>query len=109
MDTPRLTATAPVLLVTDVVASANYFRDAVGFERDCRRSRRDGFLGRLAIHPDQIATINSCYAPSEAQIAHARRIVEAFAASPGVGTIGIDGKMVDIPHLKAAQKTLASI
>ncbi len=85
------------------------FRDMQGLELDCRRSRRDGFLGRMAIHPDQVATINRCYAPSEAEIAHARRIVEAFAANPGAGTLGIDGKMVDIPHLKAAQKTLASI
>ena len=85
------------------------FRDSEGLERDCRRSRRDGFLGRMAIHPDQVATINRCYTPSEAEIVHARRIVEAFAANPGVGTLGIDGKMVDIPHLKAAQKTLASI
>jgi citrate lyase subunit beta/citryl-CoA lyase len=85
------------------------FRDPEGLERDCRRSRRDGFLGRMAIHPDQVATINRCYAPSEAEIAHARRIVEAFAANPGAGTLGVDGKMVDIPHLKAAQKTLASV
>jgi citrate lyase subunit beta/citryl-CoA lyase len=85
------------------------FRDLEGLERECRRSRRDGFLGRMAIHPDQVATINRCYAPSDDEIAHARRIVEAFAANPGVGTLGIDGKMVDIPHLKAAQKTLASL
>ncbi|RBP04132.1 citrate lyase subunit beta/citryl-CoA lyase [Roseiarcus fermentans] len=85
------------------------FRDPEGLERDCRRSRRDGFLGRLAIHPDQVEIINRCYAPSEAEIAHARRIVEAFAANPGAGALGIDGKMVDIPHLKAAQKTLASV
>ena len=84
------------------------FRDGQGFERDCRRSRRDGFLGRLAIHPDQVAIINRCYAPSESEIAHARRIVEAFAANPGAGALGVDGKMVDIPHLKAARKTLAS-
>ncbi len=85
------------------------FRDVEGLERECRRSRRDGFLGRMAIHPDQVATINRCYAPSDDEIAHARRIVEAFAANPGAGTLGIDGKMVDVPHLKAAQKTLASI
>jgi citrate lyase subunit beta/citryl-CoA lyase len=85
------------------------FRDADGLERDCRRSRRDGFTGRIAIHPDQVATINRCYAPSEAEIAHARKIVAAFAAQPDAGTLGVDGKMVDIPHLKAAQKTLASL
>jgi citrate lyase subunit beta/citryl-CoA lyase len=85
------------------------FRDFDGLERECRRSRRDGFLGRMAIHPDQVATINRCYAPSEVELAHARRIVEAFAANPNAGTVGIDGRMVDIPHLKAAQKALASI
>ena len=85
------------------------FRDLEGLERDCRRSRRDGFLGRMAIHPNQVSTIDRCYAPSEAEIAHARRIVEVFAANPNAGTIGVDGRMVDIPHLKAAQKTLASI
>ena len=85
------------------------FRDAEGLERDCRRSRRDGFLGRMAIHPDQVATINRCYTPSEAEIAHAQRIVAAFDANTGAGTLGIDGKMVDIPHLKAARKVLASI
>jgi citrate lyase subunit beta/citryl-CoA lyase len=85
------------------------FRNMEGLERECRRSRRDGFLGRMAIHPDQVATINRCYAPSEAEIAHARKIVEAFDANPGAGTLGVDGKMVDIPHLKAARKVLASI
>ena len=85
------------------------FRDAEGLERECRRSRRDGFVGRMAIHPDQVATINRCYTPSDAEIAHARRIVEAFAAQPGSGALSLDGKMIDIPHLKAAQKTLASI
>jgi citrate lyase subunit beta/citryl-CoA lyase len=85
------------------------FRDSAGLERDCRRSRRDGFLGRMAIHPDQVAIINRCYTPSEAEIAHARRIVDAFAAEPEAGALGIDGKMVDIPHLKAARKVLASI
>jgi citrate lyase subunit beta / citryl-CoA lyase len=85
------------------------FRDPAALERDCRRSRRDGFLGRMAIHPDQVETINRCYTPSAEEVAHARRIVEAFAANPDAGTLGLDGKMVDIPHLKAARKTLAAI
>ena len=85
------------------------FRDSGGLEQDCRRSRRDGFVGRLAIHPDQVAVINRAYAPSPAEIEHARRIVAAFEADPGAGALGIDGKMVDIPHLKAARKTLSSI
>jgi len=85
------------------------FRDLEGFERDCLRSRRDGFVGRLAIHPDQVAAINRSYAPSEAEVAHARKIVAAFEAKPGAGALGVDGKMVDVPHLKAARKILASI
>ena len=84
------------------------FRDAEGLERDCRRARRDGFTGRIAIHPDQVDIINRCFSPSEAEIAEARKIVDAFAAQPDAGTLGIDGKMFDIPHLKAAQRTLAA-
>lgn len=84
------------------------FRDLAGLEQDCRRSRRDGFTGRLAIHPDQVAVINAAYSPSESEIASARRIVAAFEAAPDAGTIGIDGRMYDIPHLKAARKTLAA-
>ncbi len=84
------------------------FRDTAGLERDCRKARRDGFTGRLAIHPDQVETINRCFSPSAEDIAHAQLVVDTFAANPGAGTLGIGGKMYDIPHLKAAQKTLAA-
>ena len=84
------------------------FRDTAGLEAECRKARRDGFIGRIAIHPDQVETINRCFSPSDEDVAHARRIVVAFAAQPELGTIGIDGKMFDIPHLKAARKTLAA-
>jgi citrate lyase subunit beta/citryl-CoA lyase len=65
-------------------------------------------MGRIAIHPVQVATINRCFTPSENELAHARRVLAAFAAQPKAGTIGIDGKMYDIPHLKQAQRILAS-
>lgn len=84
------------------------FRNPEGLEADCRRARRDGFTGRIAIHPDQVAIINRCFSPSDEEIAEAQKIVDAFAANPDAGTLGIDGKMVDIPHLKAARRTLAS-
>lgn len=84
------------------------FRDTDGLAADCREARRDGFTGRIAIHPDQVATINACFSPSDEDLAHARRIIAAFAAEPGAGTLGIDGKMYDIPHLKAARRTLAA-
>jgi len=94
--------------VTPIDTLYSNFRDAEGLETDCRRARRDGFLGRIAIHPDQVDTINRCFSPSAEQIAEARKIVDAFAAQPDAGTLGIDGKMYDIPHLKAAHKTLAA-
>lgn len=84
------------------------FRDAEGLAADCRIARRDGFTGRIAIHPDQVATINACFSPSAEDVAHARRVLAAFAAEPDAGTVGIDGRMYDIPHLKAAQRTLAA-
>ncbi|MHA6317976.1 HpcH/HpaI aldolase/citrate lyase family protein [Altererythrobacter sp. CAU 1778] len=83
------------------------FRDADGLLADSRQSRREGFSGRLAIHPAQVAAINEAYTPSAEEIAFAARVSEAFAAQPGTGTVGIDGKMFDVPHLKAAQRTLA--
>ena len=85
------------------------FRNREGLAESCRIARRDGFVGRIAIHPDQVATINTCFTPSEADLKHARRVVAAFAASADVGTVGIDGKMYDMPHLVAARRTLASI
>ena len=84
------------------------FRDMEGLEADCLAARRDGFVGRLAIHPAQVETINRCFTPSDEELAHAQKIVDAFAAQPEAGTLGIDGKMVDIPHLKAARKMLAA-
>ena len=84
------------------------FRDSVGLDASCRQSRQDGFTGCLAIHPDQVAIINRCFTPSPEEIAAARRVVAAFAANPGVGTIGLDGKMYDIPHLKLAHRMIAA-
>jgi len=82
------------------------FRDVSGLARDCTISRRDGFTGRIAIHPDQVPVINDCYSPSQDEIAHARRIVRAFEEQPDAGALSIDGHMYDIPHLKAAKRIL---
>jgi citrate lyase subunit beta/citryl-CoA lyase len=82
------------------------FRDSEGLAVACAASRRRGFTGRIAIHPDQVATINAAYSPSEAELAHARRVVEAFAQQPDAGTVGLDGAMLDLPHLKQARRTL---
>jgi citrate lyase subunit beta/citryl-CoA lyase len=63
----------------------------------------------LAIHPAQVPIINAVFEPSTEQIAHAKKVVAAFAAQPGAGAVGIDGKMFDRPHLVRAQALLASV
>ena len=83
------------------------FRDPDVLRRDTELARRDGFSGRLAIHPAQVAVINEVFTPAPEQIAQAKAVVAAFAAQPGAGTVGIDGKMYDQPHLKRAQALLA--
>lgn len=82
------------------------FRDSTGLRREAARGRRDGFTGKLAIHPDQVAVINETFSPTEAEVEHARQVVAAFAASPGVGVTSLDGQMLDRPHLVLAQRVL---
>jgi citrate lyase subunit beta/citryl-CoA lyase len=83
------------------------FRDGPGLERECREAARDGFFGKMAIHPAQVPAINAAFSPSAADIARARVIVRLFAANPGVGVIGLDGQMLDKPHLAKAERLLA--
>lgn len=83
------------------------FRDLEGLAKVAAKARRAGFRGMMAIHPDQVPVINRAFSPSEAELERAGRIVAAFAANPGAGTIGLDGAMLDMPHLKRAQAVLA--
>lgn len=85
------------------------FRNSEGLRRDTEMARRDGFTGRLAIHPAQVPVINAVFTPTSEQIEKAKAIVAAFAAKPGAGTVGIDGKMYDRPHLVRAQRLLESV
>lgn len=82
------------------------FRDTEGLRASSVRARAEGFTGRLAIHPAQVAVINAAFMPTPEEIDWAGRIVAAFAATPDAGTIGIDGRMVDRPHLAQAQSVL---
>jgi citrate lyase subunit beta/citryl-CoA lyase len=83
------------------------FRDVAGLECDARAGERLGFTGKAAIHPGQIETINRTFTPDDAAIDWARKVVAAFAAQPEAGVIGLDGKMLDRPHLKSAERVLA--
>ena len=84
------------------------FRDLAGLEAYAGRARRDGFAGRMAIHPDQVAVINAAFTPSAQEVTHARAVVAAFAASPQAGALSLDGRMIDRPHLVQAQRILAA-
>ncbi|MBZ9601832.1 HpcH/HpaI aldolase/citrate lyase family protein [Phyllobacterium chamaecytisi] len=83
------------------------YRDDEGLARECAEAERDGFTAKLAIHPAQIPIINHAFTPSPESVAHARRIIDAFAADPAAGVIGIDGEMVDRPHLRRAERLIA--
>jgi citrate lyase subunit beta/citryl-CoA lyase len=85
-----------------------HFKEADAFGRALERSRRGGFQGRLCVHPDQIAPVNSAYLPSEDEIARAERIVTAFreAEAKGSAAIQVDGQMIDYPIVYRAQAML---
>jgi citrate lyase subunit beta/citryl-CoA lyase len=83
------------------------FRNDAGFRRECEEACRDGFVGKMAIHPAQVPIINEVFNPSADAIAHAQTVVAAFAAAPGAGVVGIGGVMYDRPHLVRAKQLLA--
>jgi citrate lyase subunit beta/citryl-CoA lyase len=83
------------------------FRDLDGLRREAEEALRDGFTAKMAIHPAQVPVINEVFTPSQDAIADARRIVDAFAAAGDPGVVGLDGEMLDRPHLRRAEKLLA--
>ncbi|MDG4907704.1 CoA ester lyase [Mesorhizobium sp. WSM4898] len=83
------------------------FRDMAGFEAECREAERDGFTGKMAIHPAQVPVINTAFTPLPEAVERSRAIVDAFAAAGNPGVVGIDGKMYDRPHLRLAERLLA--
>jgi citrate lyase subunit beta/citryl-CoA lyase len=82
------------------------FRDEEGLARETAAARREGFTGKLAIHPAQVAVINAAFTPSADDVAHAEAVVAAFEAQPDAGVLSVDGKMVDRPHLVQARRVL---
>jgi citrate lyase subunit beta/citryl-CoA lyase len=82
------------------------FRDEKGFRRECEEACRDGFVGKMAIHPAQVPIINKVFTPSAQALERAQDIVDAFTQNPGAGVVGIGGVMYDRPHLARAQRLL---
>lgn len=99
-------ATAGVVAV-DTVATA--IDDLEAVEQEARAARRDGFLAKGIIHPKHAELVNAAFCPSEDEIAWARRITEAFGSRTDLGVMKIDGQMIDKPHLRAAERILASL
>lgn len=83
-------------------------RDPDGLAREAATAAADGFTGKLCIHPDQVGPVNAAFTPDPARMAWARRVRDAFAANPQAGVFALDGKMIDRPHLKLANRILAA-
>lgn len=83
------------------------FRDMAAFEAECVEAERDGFTGKMAIHPAQVPVINAAFTPSAEAVERSQAIVSAFEAAGNPGVVGIDGKMYDRPHLRLAEQLLA--
>src|SRR5262245_53079659 len=83
------------------------FRNDAGLRRECEEARRDGFTGKMAIHPAQVAAINEVFTPTAEAVKRAEAVIAAFTENPGAGTVGIGGTMYDRPHLERARQLLA--
>jgi len=83
------------------------FRDLDRLKVVCNEGRRDGFTGKICIHPAQVEVINEAYSPSSEELDHARAVIKAFAENPEAGTLQIEGKMIDKPHLVLAERVMA--
>jgi citrate lyase subunit beta/citryl-CoA lyase len=97
-------AAAGVAAIDTVFVS---LRDTEGLRLECQAAARDGFTGKMAIHPGQVETINAAFTPGAEEVAAAEAIVALFADNPGAGALSHRGKMVDKPHLARAERTLA--
>ena len=82
------------------------FKDGDGLRAEAEAARREGFTGKLAIHPAQVPVINFAFTPSPDEVRHAEEIVAAFEAHPDAGVLSVGGKMVDRPHLVQARRVL---
>lgn len=82
-------------------------RDPAGLAAEAEAAAADGFAGKLCIHPGQVAVVKAAFTPSADRVLWAERVRAAFAADPATGVFAMDGKMIDRPHLKLAERILA--
>ena len=98
-------ASAAQVDAIDTVFTA--FRDEAALRAECVAARRDGFTGKMAIHPAQVPVINEVFSPSPESLARAEAIIKLFDENPGLGVVGLDGEMLDRPHLLRARRLKA--
>jgi citrate lyase beta subunit len=84
-------------------------KDPEGYRREAEAARRLGYLGKSCIHPTQVPLANAVFRPTDAEIAHSLKVVEAArdAAMKGIGAFTVNGKMVDAPFVRRAAAILA--
>ena len=82
--------------------------DPAGLRREAEAAAVDGFAGKILIHPAQIDIVNAAFTPSPEHVRWAERVNDAFTANPDAGVFALDGKMIDRPHWKLAQRILAA-
>ncbi|ESR22997.1 HpcH/HpaI aldolase/citrate lyase family protein [Lutibaculum baratangense] len=99
-----LAAAAAEAEAIDAVHTA--YRDLDALAAECAEASRDGFVAKMAIHPAQVPVINEAFTPSRTSLDWARAVMDAFAASPGAGVVGVGGEMIDRPHLRRAERLL---
>lgn len=83
------------------------FRDGEGLRLEAEEAARDGFVGKMAIHPNQVAVLNEVFTPKPEELAFAQEIIAAFRDNPAAGVVGIGGKMIDKAHLALAERLMA--
>lgn len=88
----------------------NDVADLAGFAAECAEAHALGFDGKTLIHPAQIAPCNDAFSPSELEIEHARRVIDAFecAAQQGLGVVTVDGRLVENLHVESARRVLGN-
>jgi citrate lyase subunit beta / citryl-CoA lyase len=96
-------AAAEVAAIDTVYTDIDNLAD---LEQVTRAARRDGFSAKALIHPKHVDIVNAAFEPTDAEREWAEKVVAAFADNPDLGTLRLDGKMIDRPHLRAARKVL---
>jgi citrate lyase subunit beta/citryl-CoA lyase len=91
--------------VTPIDTVYTNFKDEAGLRREAVAARRDGFLGKMLIHPDQVGPVNEIFTPTKESIARAQAILKAFLS--GAGVANLNGEMLDMLHVKYAERVLA--